>query len=381
MTDFNPNWDFSNLDLSGMPSLEQINANISALDAATGAAPTREIDAAYAPKYRYYEAPFAPQGAQEDEQVSPEERRIRDYLKKIEEENRQREMEMARIREERRRDARQTILKVLGDYGLDSLGEYIYNEIIVKEVVNIQDPNAIIYAIRERPEYQQRFAGNAARMKKGLAELDPASYVALENSYRMLLQANGLPTNFYDQNSDFQALIEGDVSPSELQQRVEQGYRAVADADPEVVRQMRNLYGVSEGELAAYFLDPQRTAPLLTRQARAAQIAARGQEQAGIQLSGGLAEDLARRGLTEAEAQRGFQEIGALGELRQTFSGEQNLTEEQLVGGQFGIDVQAQQELERRRRGRLAEFTGGGTFARTTGETSGATRLAVGEAQ
>jgi hypothetical protein len=365
MTDFNP--DFSGVEIQSSPELEAYLAGVNASLASVGAGPMPS---------------GTPESAQpEEEQVSPEERRIRDYLKQIEEENRRRDFEQARIREERRRDARQTILKVLGDYGLDSLGEYIYNEIIVKEVVNIQDPNAVIYAIRERPEYQQRFAGNAARMKKGLAELDPASYVALENSYRMLLQSNGLPANFYDQTGDFQALIEGDVSPSELQQRVEQGYRAVADADPEVVRQMRTLYGVGEGELAAYFLDPARTAPLLTRQARAAQIAARGQEQAGIQLTGGLAEDLARRGLTEAEAAKGFQEIGGLGELRQTFAGEQALTEEQLVGGQFGIDVQAQQELDRRRRGRVAQFAGGGTFARTTGETSGSTRLAVGEAQ
>lgn len=327
-------------------------------------------------------AGVSPQTPAEPEDTrSPEQKAYEDYLKELRRQREEAQLEEARRAEQRRRDARQTILRVLGDYGLDSLGDYIYNEIIVKETVNIDDPNAVIYAIRERPEYQQRFSANAARLKKGLAELDPASYVALENEYRQTLQANGLPANFYDQTDDFRALIEGDVSPAELNERVQLGYRAVADADPEVVRQMRTLYGVNEGELAAYFLDPTRAAPLLTRQARAANIAARGREQAGIQLAGTLAEDLARRGITEAEAQRGFQEIGALGELRQTFAGEQALTEEQLVGAQFGIDVQAQQELERRRRGRLAEFAGGGTFARTTGETSGATRLAVGEAQ
>ena len=312
---------------------------------------------------------------------SPEQKAYEDYLRELRRQREEAQLEEARRTEQRRRDARQTIAKVLGDYGLDSLGDYIYNEIIVKEAVNIDDPNAVIYAIRERPEYQQRFSANAARLKKGLAELDPGSYVALENEYRQTLQSNGLPANFYDQTDDFRALIEGDVSPAELNERVQLGYRAVADADPAVVRQMRTLYGVGEGELAAYFLDPTRAAPLLTRQARAANIAARGQEQAGIQLTGALAEDLARRGITEAEAQRGFQEIGGLGELRQTFAGEQALTEEQLVGGQFGIDVQAQQELERRRRSRVAQFAGGGTFARTTGETSGSTRLAVGEAQ
>ena len=281
----------------------------------------------------------------------------------------------------RRRDARQTIKQVLETYGLAELAEFTYSEIIAKETVNINNPDAIIFALREQPAYQRRFAGNAARMRKGLAELSPADYISLEDNYRLTLRANGLPAEFYDSPDDFQQLIEGDVSPQEFATRIQDGYRAVADADPEVKRQMQRLYGVTEGELAAYFIDPQRTLPIITRQARAAQIAARGREQAGIQLSGGLAEELAARGVTEAEAARGFAEIGALGELRQAFAGEAELTEEQIVGARLAGDVEAQQELQRRARRRVAAFQGGGSFARTTGETSGAIRTAIGEAQ
>ena len=288
---------------------------------------------------------------------------------------------IAQQTEQRRRDARTTIAQILQTYGLGDLADFTYNEIIVKETVNINNPDAVIFALREQPAYQQRFSGNAARLRAGLPELDPASYIQLETQYRDTLRSNGLPLGFYDQTDDFRAFIENDVSPAELNERVQQGYRAVADADPEVKRQMQQLYGVSEGELVAYFLDPQRTAPILTRQARAAQIAARSAEQAGIQLTGGLAEDLARRGITETEAQRGFAEIGALGELRQTFAGEEELTGEQIVGAQFGIDIQAQQELARRQRQRVAAFQGGGGFARTTGATSGTIRTAVGQAE
>jgi hypothetical protein len=281
----------------------------------------------------------------------------------------------------RKEDARVTMANVLNTYGLGELSDYIYNEIIVKETVNLNNPDAIIFAIREQPAYQKRFAGNAARLKKGLAELDPGSYISLENQYRETLRANGLPANFYDQSEDFQTLIEGDVSNAELNERVQQGYRAVADADPAVKEQMRNLYGVSEGQLAAYFLDPKRTAPLLSRQAQAANIAARGLEQGGIQLTGQFAEDLARRGITEQQARAGFAEVGALGELRQTFAGETELSGEQVAGAAFGFDVAAQQELERKRRLRTGEFAGGGSFARTTGETSGSISTAVGRAQ
>ena len=281
----------------------------------------------------------------------------------------------------RKDDARVTMANVLATYGLGDLSDFVYTEIIAKESVNLNNPDAIIFAIREQPTYKKRFAGNAARLKKGLAELDPRSYIDLENQYRETLRANGLPANFYDQTDDFQALIEGDVSNAELNERIQQGYRAVADADPAVKEQMKNLYGIGEGELAAYFLDPQRTAPLLTRQAQAANIAARGLEQGGIQLSGAFAEDLARRGITEQQARAGFAEVGGLGELRQTFAGETALSGEQLAGAQFGIDVAAQQEIERRKRLRTGEFAGGGSFARTTGETSGSISTSVGKAQ
>ena len=281
----------------------------------------------------------------------------------------------------RQRDARSTINVVLASYGLEGLSDYVYTEIIQKETVNINNPDAIIYAIREQPTYKKRFAGNAARLKKGLSELDPATYIGLENQFRETLKANGMPANFYDGNDDFQALIEGDVSNAELNERVQQGYRAVADADPQVKAQMQNLYGVSEGELAAYFLDPQKAAPLLTRQARAAQISARGLEQGGVQLSATLAEDLARRGVTESEAQTGFTAIGKLGELTTQMAGETALSQEQIVNQQFGTDVAASQELEKRRRRRVGEFQGGGQFARSQGESAGAITTSVGTAQ
>jgi hypothetical protein len=149
---------------------------------------------------------------------------------------------------------------------------------------------------------------------------------------------------------------------------------------------MQQLYGVAESDLAAYFIDPNRMKPLLVaadykRQAEAAKIAARGVELAGIQLTGGVAEDLARRGVTEGQAQAGFTEIGKLGELRTQLSGETALSQEQIIGQQFGTDTASAQELEKRRRRRVGEFSGGGGFARTQGETSGATSLSVGTAQ
>jgi hypothetical protein len=288
------------------------------------------------------------------------------------------ELATTREREVRQKNARDTITETLGIYGLSDLAQYTYDEIIAKDIT---DPAAIIFKLRDQPAYQKRFAGNAARLKAGLPELSPGEYIDLENSYKTVIRSNGLPAGFYDSEDDTRKLIEGTVSPSEFQRRIQDGYLAVTNADPEVKRQFEEFYGVTDSELAAYFLDPARGEPLLANRAKAAQIAASGLKQGGIQISGSFAENLAQRGITEQQARAGFGEVGALGELKQTFAGETALSSEQLAGAAFGIDVASQQELERRKKLRTGEFAGGGSFARTTGETSGSISTSVGKAQ
>jgi hypothetical protein len=381
--DFSLGLENLNTELAAYFATPEGQANLAASGFQTPVVPaepdyTQIVNDAYAPKYGYYTPDVGGTagtgGGQEP--VDPIAFQMQQQL----------EFQQAQAAAEtkrRKEDARVTMANVLATYGLGDLSDFVYTEIIAKESVNINNPDAIIFAIREQPTYKKRFAGNAARLKAGLAELDPASYIGLENQYRETLQSNLGPEmlSVYGTQETFQQLIEGDVSNAELNERIQQGYRAVADADPGVKEQMRTLYGVTEGQLVGYFLDPTKAAPLLTRRAQAANIAARGLEQGGIQLSGAFAEDLARRGISEQQARAGFAEVGGLGELRQTFAGETALSSEQLAGAQFGIDVAAQQELERRKRLRTGEFAGGGSFARTTGETSGSISTSVGKAQ
>lgn len=272
-------------------------------------------------------------------------------------------------------DASNTLRQVLSQYGLEELGDVLYQN-YTRGMINLNNPDAIMYSIKNENAYKKRFAANEERVRKGLPELDPTSYVELEKYYRDTMKANGMPANFYDQTDDFRNLIAGDVSPAELQSRIQEGFNAVNQADPAIRQSFARLYGVGDAELAAYFLDPEKAAPLLKQRARAAQIAGRAEEQAGIRLMAGTAEELASRGITNEQAQQGFTEIGKLGELRQAFAGEQAITEEQIIGAQFGYDTQAQKDIEQRKRQRIGEFLGGGSFASTSGNTSG-----VGKAQ
>jgi hypothetical protein len=279
-----------------------------------------------------------------------------------------------------RADAKNTIRAVLSTYGLGELSDYLYG-VYARGEVNINNPDAIIFSIREQDAYKKRFAANKARADKGLSELDPGSYIQLEDTFRRLMQSNGLPTGFYDQTDDFTKLIEGDVSPQELQDRVQNGFRAVQDADPEVKRQMQELYGVNEAGLAAYFLDPTKAAPILTRQAEAAKISARAKGLANLQLTALTAEELAARGITQTEAEAGFTKLGLQQGLYSEMSGEQALTQQQKVGAALGTDINAQTILEQRKGTRKSPFQGGGKFTSTTGQTSGTTESGLNVAQ
>jgi len=278
-------------------------------------------------------------------------------------------------------DARTVLNTVLASYGLGSMADFVYKNIVTSGVVDMSNPDAIIFALKTQPEYQKRFAANTTRVTNGLPELDPASYIAMENAYRNTMKQNGLPDYLYNEDTDFQALISGDVSPQELQSRVMDGYNAVAQADPTVKAQMKELYGVTDAQLAAYFLDPKKTAPALVEQAKAANIAARGKELSGIQLDKLSAQDLVQRGITVDQAAQGFTKIGQMGELNATIGAEQSLTEQQKIGGTFGFDIEAQKALEKKRQGRLAEFNQGGGYARASGDSAGTITSGLGISQ
>jgi len=260
--------------------------------------------------------------------------------------------------------ARDIIEETLTRYGLGTLRDFV-NDMVFKQ--NIFDENILVGRIRERPEYQQRFSGNDARRNAGLNALSEGEYLALENQYRNLFRNSGLPTGFYTDKEVTDMLISNDVSIAEVAERVNQGYEAIANADPEVISEMRRLYGLGDGDLAAYFLDPEKATPLLLRQARSSEIAGQAR-QAGIQIEAGMAEQLARAGVTQEQAQAGFGVIGTSGELFQTTTGEaqtgeRGFTQEEQVGAVFGTNAAAQQRLRQRARSRQAQFETGGQFA------------------
>lgn len=271
------------------------------------------------------------------------------------------------MRQERRDSAWGVLSALLADYGLGELTKYVQDLIQGGDT----EPASLIQQIRQTDAYKKRFPGREERIRRGLNAISEAEYLGLENTYRQIFRSAGLPTGLFDEPAELAQFITYDVSPAEVQARINEGYQQVAQANPAIVQQMTRLYGVTEGELVGYFLDPERALPMLTRRARAAQIAGQGALQAGMEIGVGQAEQLALQGVTQQEAQQGFQTIAGAQELFGTLAGttEEAIGAEEQVAGIFGTSAAAQQRIRQRTRERQTVFEAGGRFATGQGGT------------
>jgi len=267
---------------------------------------------------------------------------------------------------------------ILRRYGLEGLFDSL-NKAVMADTTLVRNADALFGSIRETPIYKERFKGNADRVKKGLPELSEAEYINQEMSYKTNLKNLGMPKGFYDTQEAFANFIANDISPVELAQRIQQGYNAVTQASPEVVNQLKRMVpDLTDGDIAAYFLDPTKSGQEIERKARAAQISAAGVTQGGMQITTAQAEQLAQQGVSAEQAQQGFTQIGQQEQLfRSNLMGEQALTQEQIVAGTLTNDQAAAERIARRRRGRTAAFETGGSFTGQGGQQTGLTTVGM----
>jgi len=176
-------------------------------------------------------------------------------------------------------------------------------------------PAEFTIKLRETDAYQQRFAANKARINKGLRALSEAEYINLEDQYQDVMRRYGLPQEYYTRGDmgrqeGFEKFIGGDVSPVELEDRVQTAQRRVLNAAPQVRDALTQFYGaeIGNGDILAYVLDPEKAIENIKRKVTAAEIGA-GAMQAGLATGVSRAEELQRYGVTGEQARTGYQAI------------------------------------------------------------------------
>jgi len=252
--------------------------------------------------------------------------------------------------------------------GITGLLQKGYTSDTIKAV--IQDPSAVnssdpsIKSLASA--WQTRFSANTARQQAGLPVLDPATYLATEQQYKSVMLRAGLPTTAIT-NDYIGKLMSVDVSPAEVQQRIDAATTAVNSEDPYVIQQL-NQMGLGTGDMVFHLLDPATASNIVAQKVQAAQVGAEA-ARAGVNTTQDYAMQLAAAGVTQAQAQTGFQNIAqqlpatqALANRYQGYGTAGNVGQElqTAVFGQPGTQTQAQAqaELERLKTQEISAFSG-----------------------
>lgn len=265
-------------------------------------------------------------------------------------------------------DARAVLNEMLSEYGLEGLGDWVWNE-----YQSTQSTALVQTRLRDRPEYKQRFPAMELRKAAGLRPLTEKEYIDFENQAEALMRDYDLPKGFYDdKQKDMTQFLANDVSVQEMQSRIQDGYAAAMAAPAEWRDEVTRLFGVGPGGLAAFFLDPDRSTDLLMRNWAEAQISGEA-VRTGF---GGLSQDEATRmrslGISAQAAAERFGTLAQSAQITGQLPGEQEAAmsrEAQL--GLVTNTPSGQEEMRQRQRRRTAAFEGGGSFAGGQGGLSG----------
>jgi len=277
-------------------------------------------------------------------------------------------------------NALQLMQSTLAGYGIDPTGA-ISNAILGLTQKNYdattisalaQDPNASkssdpnVVALANA--WQTRFAGNTARTAAGLTPLDPATYIATENSYKAVMQRAGIPASSpLMDTSYFAKLLGTDLSPLEVQQRVDAATAAVTATDPYITQQLQQNFGLTQSDMISHLLDPTTAATVIQQKVQASQISGEAGRQ-NLALNQQNAQSLAAQGVTQAQAQSGFTNVATqLGQQQQLASiygmNAANIGNE-LTAQQFNTNLngtsaaQANIDLARLRAQEVNQFSG-----------------------
>jgi hypothetical protein len=282
--------------------------------------------------------------------------------------------EAARIADADRRD-RQSAYDILynqfNQYGLGALVEDI--KYLIQSNVS---PSQFSLELQNTKAYQNRFAANKDRIAKGLSALSPAEYIGLEDQYQNVMRNYGLPASYYTKDATgkqagFEKFLAGDVSASELEDRISTAQKRVLNANPEVTTALKQFYpDITNADILAYTLDPTQGLESIKRKVTAAEIGGAAL-QSGLVTNLSRAEELQKYGVDKAAATAGYSTIGAglqRGSELASIYGESPYT--QATAEQEVFNISGAQEARKQRQ----KVTGleRATFGGQSGLTSGA---------
>jgi hypothetical protein len=271
----------------------------------------------------------------------------------------------------KRQSAYDLLYEEFDRYGLGSLVTPL-KDLITSGV----SPSEFTLRLRETDAYKKRFAANQARIKNGLRALSEFEYIKKEDDYQEVMRRRGLPESYYAKGDmgvqkGFESLLAGDVSATELEDRIVTAQDRVLNANPEIARTLKQFYpGISNGDILAYSLDPVNAINAIKRKITTAEIGTAAKQE-GLTTGLTRAEELATMGVTGATAAQGYKTIGGglqRGSQLASIYGEDAYNQATAEQEVFGLAGAPEARKQRQKITGLEKAT----FSGQTGLTSGA---------
>jgi hypothetical protein len=260
-----------------------------------------------------------------------------------------------------------------GEFNKYGMGSLI--EPLKKFIQDGLSKSELVLKLRETPQYQERFAANALRIKNGFAAIDEATYLDLEDKYQSIMMNYGLPASYYERGAlgkqaGFENLIGGNVDPITLEERIMEGQK-VLKGSKDIKDAIGQFYpGLNNSDFLAYVLDPKNALAEIKRKVAAAEIGGSA-IQSGLTTNVGRAEELVAQGITKAQAQQGYGTIGGglqRGSQLASIYGEDPYTQTTAEKEVFGLAGKTEAEKQRKKLTGLEKAT----FSGQSGISSGA---------
>ena len=269
---------------------------------------------------------------------------------------------------------------LLTSYGIGGLNNAITNAVIKgysKDTIKLimQDPNSTDpLAVA----FQTRFPANKARLAAGKSVLSPDEYLRAERSYAQIFQSYGLGNMAKPEN--FNKFIAGDVSATEVSDRVSLAVNRIQNADPFVKQALGQFYPMlNQGDLVNAMLNPEEGLPTLQRKVQIAEIGGASLAQklttslnaldtktgfANVQGGTMGAADIAALGITKEQARAGYANVAEVlprAEFLSSITGGADYTQKQAEEEQFkglASAKRARQELSAAEQARFGGSSG-----------------------
>ena len=255
------------------------------------------------------------------------------------------------------RDVYDVISKTLTMWGVGGLADDVKQWLIEgrsEDWINLE--------MQSTTEFKKRFPA-IANWKGVGSPPTPAEYLQLEENYKSIMVDAGINPTFYDKPDDFTKFIEGGVSPTEVQSRVQTATNAINNTDPNVKKVIGQWY--TQGDLVAYALGV--PADKIEQQYKTAEIGA-AQINTGFGANKAIAERLQRLGIDYSSATRGLEQAMALREEANRLGAVygEKMSDTEVVSNIFEQDAQAEAKKRRLASRERAQFSGSSGMSDST---------------